>query len=440
MKTFRIILGVALASLVSSGFAEDKSDDGWSAELLNRILRADTPQPMKAPPPDAEMALHTYQLAHLRVGEAGKAQNVLTILRELLPAGSSINSDVPANSIHVLTTPVAHKAVWDYLSAVDIAEPAASAAANALPDDVKTALKKLAEADDRSARVLAAVGALKSDVANEIAQIDARQRRRTLHLVVGVVACGVLVAATLSWMLRRRVASPAAVEQGESRALTLASEQLTTALTPVHEKMRSDMLGLLNEVAIKLQAQHHEQQKLVREQQCQLEDARHALVEERRQFISEAGTMVVQAVERVDATTAKLARQQDKVAELVQELQNTVRELDDTKDDLRQKQIELEQERAKIAALSILLEEGGALPPSGEVPPPSASVGDQDVSPGQIHPATPSRPPSTATPPCMTPDHTTTPVATVAPPLKTSPAEPFRPHRYTFLPPDHPES
>jgi hypothetical protein len=215
--------------------------------------------------------------------------------------------------------------------------------------------------------------------------------------------------------------------------LALVPDQLATALTPVHDKMRTEMLGLLNEVAIKLQAQHNEQQK-------QLEDARQALVDERRQFINDAGTMVVQAVERVDATTSRLAKQQDKVTELVQELQNTVRELDETKDNLRNREIELEQERAKIAALSLLLEEGGSVPPmSGTAANGATAVSGSfgaAVNDGRRTDISISN--GGAFHPCMTTELPTRRTEPPTPPAALPPLQ-ARP-RFQFLPPDHPET
>ena len=440
LAPYPAVLVTWLASIlwVGVGRADEKPTGGWSADLLNQILKAETPKAEASAMPAAaiapgEMTLRTYHVSALRVGEAGKAQNVLAILAKLLPAGSSINPDIPANSLHVLTTPAAHKAIWDYLSAVDVPEPAAAPAANSVPDDVKAALKKLADTGDQSAKLLAAVGALKSDVSNEIAAIDARQRQQTLKLAIAGGAFGIVLLLTLRWMLRRRAPEPSPVPE-EPTELMLAPEQLTTALAPVHDKMRTEVLGLLNEVAIKLQAQHNEQQKLVREQQQQLEDARLALAEERRQFITEAGTMVVQAVERVDATTAKLAKQQDKVAELVEELQHTVRELDQTKDSLRDKQVELEQERAKIAALSLLLEEGGAVPP---MPPPNgASFNGHHGAPSSSEGQT--NHPRTSTPAQAGNENLS---CTIPAPTPTVPsAVPTAVPRFQFLPPDHPET
>ncbi len=427
-----LVVAAAIVVFVGGAPAQPKTDGGWSADLLNRILKvepgnSDAPSAARAVP---EMVLHTYRLAHLRVGEAGKSQNVLAILEKLLPPGSSMKTDVPANSLHVLTTAAAHQAVWDYLSAVDLVEPAAPTTGAVVPDEVKAALKKLADAGEQSGKLLAAVGALRSDLSAELGEIEIRQRQQTLRLILAGGAFAVVFVGTIAWMVRRRTPATPAVAP-DSTALVVAPEQLTMALTPVHDKMRNDMLGLLNEVAIKLQAQHNEQQKLVREQQQQLEDARLALAEERRQFITEAGSMVVQAVERVDATTAKLAKQQDKVAELVQELQHTVRELDETKDNLRDKEVELEQERAKIAALSILLEDGGAPPLNGRMAEPNGHE-RTPLPAARFHPATIST--------CMNPDPTgaTTPTR-VDPPTATAP-EPTWPVRFQFLPPDHPES
>lgn len=406
--------------------AEPKPAEGWSADLLNRILKAGPAEmPVARPAAAAEMTLRTYHLAHLRVGEAGRSQSVFAILEKLLPPGSALNPDVPVNSLHVFTTAAAHQAVWDYLSAVDVAEKPPAIAGAAVPEDVRAALQKLAEASDQSTRLIRAMDGLKSDVSGEIARIDARQRQQTFKLTLIGVGFGLAVLAALAWMLKFRAASAPPATPAVT-ALALPPEQLTTALAPVHDRLRDDMLSMLNEVAIKLQAQHHEQQQLVREQQQQIESARLALAEERQQFISEAGTMVVQAVERVDATTAKLARQQDKVAELVQELQQTVRELDETKDNLRTREIELEQERSKIAALSILLEEGGTpggnngfSNPGGE-PATLAAIGN---SRNGVRPFLGDSPPST----CTNPE-----------PNPPTPAAPSP--RYQFLPPDHPES
>jgi hypothetical protein len=435
MSRYLLITLWILAALCCGVVAGEAPGAGWSAEVLNRILKAEPPAQSTATPPTAEMMLHTYHLSHLRVGEAGKSQNVLTILDKLLPPGSAINPDIPANSLHVLTTAAAHKAIWDYLSAVDVMDSASVPAAGAVPEDVKAAIKKLADAGDQSTKVLTAVGAIKSDVAREIADIDARQRDRMIRFAVAGLGCVVLFAATLLWTLRRRLPTKT-VSMADNSALALAPEQITNALTPVHDRMRNDMLGMLNEVAIKLQAQHNEQQKLVHEQQQQLENARLVLAEERRQFITETGSMVVQAVERVDATTAKLAKQQDKVAELVQELQNTVRELDDTKDNLRDKEIELEQERAKIAALSILLDEGAVPPPmtNGH----SRLNGSAIASPIGVGLETTARRDSSTLctsldQPPAAPLEGTTQSPPVAAPTMAAP-------RIHFLPPDHPES
>jgi hypothetical protein len=432
------------AALVARA-ADPRPDAGWSADLLTQILksepaRTESAAPAAAPATGAqEMVLRTYRPTHLRVGQAGKSQNVLAILGKLLPAGSSMNLDVPANSIHVLTTAAAHAAIWDYLSAVDIPEPAVQPAA--VPDDVREALNKFAAAGEQSSKVLSAIGVLKADVARQVAEVDARQRRQTRQLAIAAFVAALLITLIVMWMLKRR-ARPESAGADSSTALALAPEQLATALVPVHDRMRNDMMGLLNEVAIKLQAQHNEQQKLVLEQQHQLEAARQVLVDERRQFITETGSMVVQAVERVDATTAKLARQQDKVAELVEELQTTVRELDATKDNLRDREIELEQERAKIAALSLLLEEGGAIPPEPPIARRSADISDTSAAAeaGQPSLATVTEPAAgriLSDPPCTTPS-TRLPQPSPAPRVNGSrmPAPP----QFTFLPPDHPET
>ncbi len=409
------------------------AEANWSADLLQQILRSEPAAPAagasslragdvsagkepRAGSAPAEMVLQTYHLAHLRVGEAGKAQNTLTILGKLLPAGSSVNSDVAANSLHILTTPQAHQAAWDYLSAIDVPETVTPAPA-AVPDEVRSALQKLLEAGDGSARLVAAVNEVRGDVASELAAAETRQRAYVTKLGAALAALVLGGAVAWRWFGRRRPA------RGPTppTSVHLAPGDVAHALVPVHDKIRHDMLGLLNEVAIKLQAQHQEQQKLVREQHEQLESARLALVDERKQFITETGSLVVQAVERVDATTAKLFRQQDKVAELVEELQSTVRELDHAKDQLRGREIDLEKERAKIAALSLLLEEGGSYPAPDDQP---TFNGDGCMP----HP-----PPITSCPTFNRIPSLQEQVPSVTPVAATS-------LRYTFLPPHHPES
>jgi hypothetical protein len=422
MAVSTLLLSTRLAA------ADPERSGGWSAELLNQILKAEPPKPAVPPPEPAapEVVLRTYRLVNLHVGEAGKAQNVIAILGKLLPPGSTVNTDVAANSLHVLTTTAAHAAAWDYLSAVDVAD-AGVARTPEIPDEVRSALKKLSDNSAASGQLLNTLGTLKSEVSTQLAEIDARQHRQLLQLAVAGTGLVALLILAFWLTMRRRPAAPSAPTEAITAVMP---DQLASALVPVQEKMRGDMLGLLNEVAIKLQAQHEEQQQLVVAQQRQLEGAREALAEERRQFINEAGTMVVQAVERVDATTAKLVRQQDKVAELVQELQDTVRELDETKDSLRGREVELERERAKIAALSLLLEEGSPLPPlaaNGHAFPPLHAPSGNGTA-------------SEFSPPASFSCTTTDPIPSTPARAALNPSEAPSPRRFLFLPPEHPET
>lgn len=255
---FKLVsLGLFLLAWVAApaAVAGDAQQDGWSAELLERILKSEKPASAAsaAPGVPGEMVLRTYQLSHLRLGEAGKPQTLLTLLEKLLPAGSSMKPDVGANSLHILTTVPAHAGVWEFLSAIDVSEAPSASPASAIPEDVKAALVKVAQTGDQSATVLSAIDRVSSGVSRELAEIDARQRRQVVRLVAVGAAVSILILCTVAWMLRRRPApevTRAAVEP--AAALALAPDQLATALTPVHDKMRTEMLGLLNEVAIKL--------------------------------------------------------------------------------------------------------------------------------------------------------------------------------------------
>jgi hypothetical protein len=430
----RILRLICLTGLFSWASAQNAAaptqETGWSADLLNQLLK-EAPKP--ASPVKAEsgrgMTLRSYQLRNLHIGEAGRTQNLINILDKMLPAGSSVRPDVQANTLHILTSPEAHAAVYDYISAIDqVEKPAADAAAKTapavVPDEIKAALKKLAESSEQSTQLLTAVSGIKSQVETRLDEIKNRQRQQ-LTTIIGAVAGAVLVVAVLAFFLLRRrpetvvptVVMPASPEV--SKSLALIPQQISKELVAQQTQMRDAMMGSLNEVVIRLQAHYGEQQKQIENKQAELIAAQEHLAIERQKFISESTAMVTNAVGKVEQTTVRLAKQQDKVGELVTELQNTIQELDKTKDDLRQAKSEVDAERAKIAALSLMLEEGGPLPPDmvHQAHQDAASNREQEFATALDN----------------------TPSSKESAPCQTSPSITETPYRFRFMPPDAPE-
>ena len=427
-------------------------DRSWSADLLRQVWNepgnADTPAPAEG------LSLRSYQLRHLKLGEAGRAQLLVSLLPKLLPAGGSLKPDLPAQSLHILTTPTAHAAIWDLLSTLDQPAPANPAPA-ALPAEVQGALTKLAATPAAAEEILAQLRDLRAQVERQTPNPSVVAKPTVLLFVcagLGILACG--LGLVIHRARQKALAAKAAEATATPAALVLSPEKISAALAPLQQQWQQEVMGTLNQAAIRLEAWYQEQ-KRQKEALEQLADRQHtalvaaqtAMAETRTQWLADTQALVQQAsgrfenvADRLENQAAQLAVQNDRVESLADELAHTVQELDRTKDEIVRLEAEisaknaqldasremidrrerqLTHEQARLAALSLLLEEG---PDQPGTPPP-----------------TPPDPEAAPPAPAATPTEPASRLSAV-PPLSPCPNQASNPQafRYPFLPLDHP--
>ncbi len=366
-----------------------QAEEHWSSKLLNDVLQ-EAPKPLQGEKPEGQL-LRSYQFRHVRVGEPGRAKTALGLLSRLLPAGSSLKVDVPANCIHLLSTSSAHAAAWDFISAIDIPEPPAAGPREPSPpsEELRDALRRLSEPSPVSNKILQAFESLQRDVSG-IALSSASQRRQLLLLLSVFILFMLLMVVVL---LRRKsgktdTAAPAC--PAPSTASLLAPENLGAALEPMQRRMQQEMLSALNATAIRMESWYNEQ-KAQQEQLVQLAGSRDArltelgerLIADNRQLIESASSRFDASASRIEEGVHNLSAQNDRVGAIAGELATAVRELDSTKDNLlslqeqlagkssqldgarlalTEREGEITRQQAKLAALTLILEEGAGLP------------------------------------------------------------------------------
>lgn len=141
-----LILALGLALMGGARAESDRGGHGWSQDLLARLLA--TPTGENATPTNAAdgMVLRSYQLRSLRLGDPGRATNLVSILQRMLPPDSRVTEDRAANTLHVLSTVTAQQAALELVSAMDAdaGVSVSKAEAPVIPEDVRKALESLA--------------------------------------------------------------------------------------------------------------------------------------------------------------------------------------------------------------------------------------------------------------------------------------------------------
>lgn len=447
----------------------------WSAALLRQVWSEPAAVPNSAAQTPSEgLSLRSYQLRHLKVGEAGRTQNLVSLLQKILPAGSSLKPDLPANSLHVLTTPTAHTAIWDLLSTLDRADPQAAPAA--IPEEVQAALAKLSATPAASEAILSQLRELRTRVDSQMGQhASPTSSLGALPLLLSSVAlCGLAWLSLRLWW-RKKAAPSASASPGDgnlSAALVLSPEKISAALAPLQHQWQQEVMGSLNQAAIRLESWYQEQKRqkesleqLAERQQTALVAAQNALADSRSRWMADTQALVSQAsgrfesvAERLEAQTQQLNLQNDRVESLAQELAQTVGELDRTKDEILRleaiitdknaaldaSRVEIEarerlliHEQARLSALSLLLEEG-----EGPEAPRTAAAESAEWANAVVdsEPSANMPSPNGHTPNGATRAFANTPASqtALAPCPTTTPILP--PHRFQFLPPDLPET
>jgi hypothetical protein len=452
----------ATAAESSAPPATQTANPNWSADMLTNLLKEPARPPAPVAPEEG-IILRSYQLRHLHVGET-RVQNLIGVLQKLLPPGSSVRADSRdnANTLHVLTTPVAHAAAADYISAVDAEEPVAAPAKPVLSEEMRQALAKLEKLGDTT-KVVAAVNNVQSSFDRRFTDLAAAQKRLINFVLLGLGGAVVVVALGLILYLRRR--AEAATLAPSAALVTLQPEQVSTALAPLREEMQTRMLETLNQAAVGLEAwankRKEEQEALmaiVQRQSNSLDAAQLALQKTRTQYMEESNRLLVEQRQitgnlaesnsRIEGTMREMQVQTNRTEAIAEELKRAVSDLDRARDeqaqtlaeiaalherlqaektgteqlraDLLLKEKELMRQQATLVSLQILLEEDKPLPP-----------GALDANFGL-----PARPP--APPPDAGPQPPPIASAAVTLPAVTTTAQP--PCHFQFLPPDHPET
>lgn len=412
----------------------------WSADLLDSVVGPSVPPPAVAPvsgsPSEPRgVILKTYQLRTVRVGASGRSQTLLQTMERLLPPGSSLRTDVPANSLHILTTPDAHAALWDFISAVDAPQEsdATRAATAARDNQLKGALERLAASTQRTDQLTAAVENLRRELSRPPIPPPSGGAGSRLGWIGGLSLAALLVILlSLSLM---RIRARRRISDLPPPAPIVPADQLALALAPAQQRLQQELMGVLNAAAIRMESWYTEQAAQRTALESSIAGAGARLLAENQALLERAEARFETSAARIEANVHQLAVQNDRVEALAGELEHTVRELDSTKDQLvrlqgdlddkgraldatrsalSQREQELTRQQAKLAALTLILEEGGPL----AAPDSTGGVTRENPPSGSRSPLSPCTIP-------QTPDRTP----------RTTAAYSFR-----FLPPDHPET
>ncbi|HEU5078720.1 MAG TPA: hypothetical protein VFT72_05880 [Opitutaceae bacterium] len=378
-------LPAASAAPAAAGAAESATtSDTWSDDLLTRLLSAPengAAMSGSAAENSGGMVLRSYQLRALKVGEAGRAANLVSILRRMLPPDSRITEDVAGNMIHVLSTSAAQDAVLELVSAMD-SEPAATqrGAEETIPSAVKKALDALAETrpDASQLRAILADAVEKNqrhlDQALQTVERDANANlHRTLAISLGVAAaivlaggCGLLLffrraqKIQIAEATRREAMSLAVVPNQNMEAVLAVSREQQDRTRELQKLMESFSIAYQadrqrNSMLVEAVAKRHTELTATLEQMQQLRreigesagqlflDVNRAAIDEIVQRASESlqsramevGLIAESASRKMEETASRLEVQNAKAAALSAELERTQREVDVLFDKLR---------------------------------------------------------------------------------------------------------
>jgi len=376
---------------------ESRLQPGWSSALLKEVLDSGSSGRRVSGQSAGEgFVLRSYQLRYLRLGDPGRAKSALQLLQRLLPEGSTLRQDLPANSLHLLSSTAAHEAVWDFLSTVDVPSEIQTVAPKDLSPELRKALEQLEDLRAGNGRVAAQLDSLRGAMGALSGSRQGFWSGGVLYLAVVLIVIVTLLL-LLTWRLRRDLRTVSEVVQQAPAELPPQALQglVQGSLVPVQRELQQEMMGVLNAAAIRMEAWYNEQRARgevleleARQQREGLAMAQAALTGVREQLRADHEALAERLGARIDASTGRLddnvralGDQHRRVELLAGELQATVRELDETKDQVLVLQRELESRRgdldetrerlgrregeltrqqAKLAALTLILEEGAA--------------------------------------------------------------------------------
>lgn len=244
------------------------SPPGWSEDLLLRLLDAPAETDGRTLPTADGLLLQSYQLRSLRLGDPGRATNLVSILRRMLPSGSRVTEDRPANTLHVLSTRAAQDAAVELISAMDAEAATAPGRPEAatVPEEVRRALESLAAARPDSEQLMKAVAETSARTEQRVTELvrlgqeetTASLRRMLIAAAVTVFGLG-LLGSTLVAMAARRAHERqlAVLDKRAAAALTVQPSpgiEAVLAASRDQQERTQDLQKLMESLSISYQA------------------------------------------------------------------------------------------------------------------------------------------------------------------------------------------
>jgi hypothetical protein len=366
-RTIRNLLIAALGLIfaVWQVQAQAAENEGWSQDLLSRLLTAPaSPGAGSVQATQGQgMVMHSYQLRNLKLGDPGRATHVVSIMKRLLPADSSVTEERSANTLHVFTTEAAHGSVVELLVSMDAESVGNNDPSAAMPENVRKAVESLASARPDSDSLLKAIQETQAEgekrIANSLNEFKQTNRSETLHLFT-MLGLGLLAAfvigggVVLHYMMRSQKQVQHVVTSAQSAALVPAQQYSSLMLANEEQKAQMDTLGkALETICIQFQGteqrmskdvalvtkKHGEVQALM----DRIEQLRNEVSLSSAQQFLEINREAVEAI--ITQASASLHTQMEKVNALA--LQAT-QKLDDTANRLEVQQDRLQQVTAEL--------------------------------------------------------------------------------------------
>lgn len=211
----------------------DRNARGWSQDLLARLL--DTPEPAVDGRGTASegMILRSYQLRLLRLGEPGRASNLVNILRRMLPPDSRVTEDRPGNTLHVLSTRAAQQAALELISAMDSeGDPALTRPEPSIvPEEVRKALESLAAARPDSDKLMRILADVSRETEERVSKVVQQGQAETQASVRRMLLSGGATFAALAVLAG--IAGVVVVRRSQNRRIqALAQQANALALVP----------------------------------------------------------------------------------------------------------------------------------------------------------------------------------------------------------------
>lgn len=249
----------------------ERSSEGWSQDLLARLLTARVSESGANGSSTLSgdgMVLHSYQLRSLRLGDPGRATNLVSILQRMLPPESRVTEDRPGNTLHVLSTGTAHQSALELISAMDAestTSPSSSEPA-ALPEEVRKALESLAVARPDSDQLMKIVAESShrteerlSSVVRQAQEESKENLQRMLWVgggtILGLLSIGLAILSVAMRRAQKKDAQRNATRTAESLALlpTQSAETMMLASREQQERTK-EMQKLMESFSIAYQA------------------------------------------------------------------------------------------------------------------------------------------------------------------------------------------